>query len=62
MSQNNPPIIYAGLDIHKATLQLHLQNQGHDLPNSAPGHRRLLALLRAAEQPVHLLGRSLRRL
>jgi transposase len=55
MSQNNPAIIYAGLDIHKATLQLHLQNQGHELPNTPAGHRQLLKLLRAAAAPVQLL-------
>jgi len=55
MSQNNSTIIYAGLDIHKATLQLQLQNQGHELPNTAAGHRRLLRLLRAAAPPVQVL-------
>jgi transposase len=55
MSQNNQSIIYAGLDIHKATLQLHLQNKGEELPNTKAGHARLLKLLRAAGQPVQLL-------
>ena len=55
MSQNNPSIIYAGLDIHKATLQLHLQNKGLELPNTKAGHARLLKLLQAAGQPVQLL-------
>jgi transposase len=41
--------IYAGLDIAKLNLQLHLAGRGHDLPNTAAGHRRLLKLL--ATQP-----------
>jgi len=39
--------IYAGLDIAKQNLQLHLQDRIHDLPNTTAGHRRLLKLLRA---------------
>jgi len=39
--------VYAGLDIAKATLQLHLQDRQHVLPNSAEGHRKLVRLLRA---------------
>jgi transposase len=46
MSQNNTSIIYAGLDIHKATLQLHLLGRDYSLPNTAVGHRKLLALLK----------------
>ena len=38
--------IYAGLDIAKLNLQLHLAGRIHDLPNTAAGHRRLLKLLR----------------
>ena len=37
--------IYAGLDIAKLNLQLHLAGRQHDLPNTAAGHRRLLKLL-----------------
>lgn len=37
--------IYAGLDIAKLNLQLHLAGRFHDLPNTAAGHRRLLKLL-----------------
>lgn len=37
--------IYAGLDIAKSNLQLHLAGQQHDLPNTAAGHRRLGKLL-----------------
>lgn len=39
--------VYVGLDIAKATLQLHLQGRQHALPNSAEGHRKLVTLLRA---------------
>jgi transposase len=45
MSQNTMPTIYAGLDIAKHNLQLHLAGRFCDLPNSAAGHRRLLKLL-----------------
>lgn len=38
-------IIYAGLDIAKSNLQLHLAGQFYDLPNTSAGHRRLLELL-----------------
>ena len=41
--------LYAGLDIAKRHLQLHLAGRVHDLPNTAAGHRRLLKLL--ATQP-----------
>lgn len=45
MSQNNTSIIYAGLDIHKASLQLHLTARNYELPNTPAGHRKLLALV-----------------
>ena len=45
MSQNTMTTIYAGLDIAKLNLQLHLAGRFHDLPNTATGHRRLLKLL-----------------
>lgn len=37
--------IYAGLDIAKRNLQLHLVGRSYDLPNTAAGHRRMLKLL-----------------
>jgi transposase len=46
--------VYAGLDIAKATLQLHLQSRQHSLPNTAPGRAQLVKLLRATPQ-VHLI-------
>lgn len=39
--------VHAGLAIAKATLQLHLQNRQHALPNTAQGHAQLVKLLRA---------------
>jgi len=33
--------VYAGLDIAKASLQLHLQSQSYDLPNTTEGHAQL---------------------
>ncbi len=46
MSQNNTSILYVGLDVAKASLQLDLAGQPHALTNDAPGHARLLKLLR----------------
>lgn len=53
MSQNKPTImnditpIYVGLDIAKASLQLHLQNKSYALPNSKAGHHQLMRRLAA---------------
>jgi transposase len=51
MSQNNSTTttLYAGLDVAKATLQLHLEGRSHSLPNDAQGHARILRLLAAAQ-------------
>src|ERR1051326_516805 len=46
MSQNNPPILYVGLDVAKLSLQLHLAGQFHSLANDCKGHTQLLRLLR----------------
>jgi transposase len=46
MSQNNTSILYAGLDVAKASLELHLAGKSHALTNDAPGHAALLKLLR----------------
>ena len=48
------PTIYAGLDIAKLNLQLHLAGRFHDLPNTPIGHRRLLKLL-AKSPGVHVI-------
>jgi transposase len=54
MSPNTMTTIYAGLDIAKPNLQLHLANRFHDLPNTPAGHRHLLKLL--AQHPgTHLI-------
>ena len=54
MSQNtsvtmneNPAPVYAGLDIAKASLQLHLQSKSYDLPNTPAGHAQLTTRLAA---------------
>ena len=49
MSQTNlnTPPLFAGLDIAKASLQLHLAGQSHGLDNQAKGHQKLIKLLRA---------------
>jgi len=46
--------IYAGLDIAKLNLQLHLAGRHHDLPNTPVGHRRLCKLL-ATQLDVHVI-------
>jgi transposase len=46
MSQNNPNILYVGLDVAKLTLQLHLAGRFHLLANDAKGHAQLLRRLR----------------
>ena len=57
--------VYAGLDIAKATLQLHLQGRQHAPPNTAQGHTQLRQWLRAVPG-VHVVceatgGRAPRR-
>jgi len=46
MSQNNPPILYVGLDVAKLSLQLHLAGRFHSLANAAKGYVQLLKHLR----------------
>jgi transposase len=52
----NPNIIsvYAGLDIAKASLQLHLQGRSYELSNTAGGHAQLLKRL-AAVPGAHIV-------
>jgi transposase len=47
MSQNNPSILYVGLDVAKLSLQLHVAGSSHSLANDRQGHAQLLKLLRA---------------
>ena len=51
---DKPTSVYAGLDIAKASLQLHLQNKSYDLPNTADGHAQLSKRL-AAIPGVHVV-------
>lgn len=46
MSQNNTSILYVGLDVAKASLQLDLAGHPHSLTNDPKGHAQLLKLLR----------------
>ena len=48
------PTVHAGLDLAKATLQLHLQNTHHVLDNNPAGYAALLKKLRAAS-PVQII-------
>jgi len=45
MTKKLPPV-YAGLDIAKASLQLHFQDRQQTLPNTLAGHAQLIELLR----------------
>src|SRR5690606_11017302 len=51
---NTTTIIYAGLDIAKLNLQLHMDGRFHDLHNTAAGHGQLLELL-AAHSTVQII-------
>ena len=46
MSQHNLNILYAGLDVAKSSLQLHLAGRFHVVTNDAKGHAQLLKRLR----------------
>jgi transposase len=46
--------VYTGLDIAKASLQLHLQGKSYDLPNTSDGHAQLITRL-AAVPGVHVV-------
>jgi transposase len=47
MSPNNTSILYAGLDVAKLALELHLAGRSYALSNDAKGHAQILKLLRA---------------
>ena len=51
----NPSLVHAGLDIAKATLDLHLQGQAWSFPHDPPGCAALLARLRTAGAPVQVV-------
>jgi len=53
MNPNITPV-YAGLDIAKASLQLHLQSKSYDLPNAPAGHVQLIKRL-AAIPGLHVI-------
>lgn len=50
MSQTNHHIIYAGVDIAKASLEVHLEGTSLSLANDRKGHARIVKLLQAAEK------------
>lgn len=50
----NKMTVYAGLDIAKASLQLHLQERDYDLPNTPDGHKQLLQRL-ATAPGIHVI-------
>ena len=51
---DNKTSVYAGLDIAKASLELHLLGKSYDLPNTPVGHAQLLKRL-AAVPGAHLI-------
>ena len=46
--------VHAGIDIAKASLQLHLQSKSYDLPNNPAGHTRMIQRLEAVPG-VHVI-------
>jgi transposase len=55
MSPNNLTLIYAGIDVAKATLVLSLQDVCHTLENNAQGHTQLLKLLSQVDAKIHVI-------
>ena len=53
MNEKTSPV-HAGLDIAKASLQLHLQSRSHDLPNTPTGHAQMIKHL-AAVPGAHVI-------
>lgn len=53
MNEKTSPV-YAGIDIAKASLQLHLQCKSYDLPNTPAGHAQLIKRLEAVPG-VHII-------
>ena len=51
----NPTLVHAGLDIAKATLDLHLQGHAWSFPHDPPGCAALLTRLRAGGAPVQVI-------
>jgi transposase len=51
----NPLLVHAGLDIAKATLDLHLQGQSLSFAHDPPGCAALVACLRALGTPVQVI-------
>lgn len=51
----NPILVHAGLDIAKATLNLHLQGQAFSFAHDPPGCAALVARLRAVGTPVQVI-------
>ena len=54
----NPSLVHAGLDIAKATLDLHLQGQSLSFAHDPPGCAALIARLRALGVPVQVICES----
>lgn len=54
MINENKSSVHAGLDIAKASLQLHCQSKSYDLPNTPAGHRQLIKRL-AAQPASHVI-------
>src|ERR1035441_6102602 len=52
--QANNPVVYAGVDVAKATLQLHLLGQDSELSNTPKGLDELVAQLRTVPS-VHVV-------
>lgn len=54
----NTSILYVGLDVAKDSLQVHLDKENFAVPNTPPGHRRLIRKLRGVESPVVVVAEA----
>jgi transposase len=55
MSQTNPDTLHVGVDVAKQSLDVSLGGTARQLHNDAAGHRRLIALLKKAGGPIHVI-------
>lgn len=58
MSQNNPTVTYAGVDVAKKSLALRWQGQDQEFANDAPSHAQIIRQLARAERPHVVLEAS----
>jgi transposase len=52
---NTPTLVHAGLDVSKATLDLHLQGRSWQFAHDPAGCAALIKCLRQSQQPIHVI-------